>query len=89
MTPFPPPQDFPRWDVLGVGSCAVDDRLFVDHFPNPDEKMPIRAARRQAGGQTSTALVAAARMGSRAAFAARLGDDELSRYMIAELEHSR
>ena len=78
------PASSPEWDVLGVGTAAVDDRLYVAHFPHPDEKMPIQSIRRMAGGQTATALVAAAHLGARAAFAGCLGDDELSRFLRAE-----
>ena len=80
-----PPLSSPTWDIIGVGSCAVDDRLYVDHFPNPDEKMPIRSSRRMAGGQTSTALVAAAHMGSKVTFVTCLGEDELSRFIKSEM----
>ena len=83
------PHASPTWDVIGVGSCAVDDRLYVDHFPNPDEKMPIHSKRRMAGGQTSTALAAAAHLGARATFVTCLGDDELSRFMYGEMDKHR
>ena len=75
-----------RWDVLGIGVVAVDDLLFVERFPQPDTKNPILAQVRQGGGPTATGLVAAARLGVRAAYCAILGDDELSRFSIAELE---
>jgi sugar/nucleoside kinase (ribokinase family) len=75
-----------RWDVLGIGVVAVDDLLFVERFPQPDTKNPILAQGRQGGGPTATGLVAAARLGVRAAYCAILGDDELSRFSIAELE---
>jgi ribokinase len=76
----------PRWDVLGIGTAAVDDLLAVERFPQPDEKMPVLSVLRQGGGQTATALVAAARHGARAAYCASLGDDELSRYTLQALE---
>lgn len=75
-----------RWDILGVGSASVDDLLSVDHYPNPDEKIPVRSNLRQGGGQTATALVAAARQGARAAFCSSLGSDALSLYTIQALE---
>ncbi len=74
-----------RWDLLGVGTVAVDDILMVDRFPRPDEKIPARSVRRQGGGQTATALVAAARQGARTAFHGCLGEDELSRFTLSEL----
>lgn len=78
----------PRWDILGIGSAAVDDVLAVDHFPQPDEKIPVQRQTRRAGGQTATALVAAARHGARTAFCNALGGDERSRFLLAELERA-
>lgn len=75
-----------RWDVLGIGAVAVDDLVYLDGFPTPDSKMLVVEETRQGGGLAGTAMVAAARLGARAAYAGVLGDDELSRYTIAELE---
>lgn len=75
-----------RWDVLGIGAVAVDDLIYLDGFPTPEAKMYISEETRQGGGLAGTALVAAARLGVRAAYIGVLGDDELSRYTIAELE---
>jgi sugar/nucleoside kinase (ribokinase family) len=75
-----------RWDLLGCGAVAVDDLLYVDYFPEPDTKVPVRSEQRQGGGLTATAMVAASRLGARAAFMALLGEDELSHFSIRELE---
>src|SRR5512133_1642860 len=75
-----------RWDILGFGTLAVDDILYLDHFPQPNEKMPVQQRQRQGGGLTATAMVAAARQGVRAAYCGRLGEDELSLYSLGELE---
>jgi sulfofructose kinase len=69
-------------DVLGLGYAAVDELLYVDGYPAADAKTPIRRRERQCGGLTATALVAAARMGCRAAYAGILGDDEASRFVV-------
>jgi sulfofructose kinase len=76
----------PRWDVLGFGAVAVDDLVYVEKYPAPDSKLPVRALRREGGGLAGTALVAASRLGARAAFCGVLGEDELSRFTIRELE---
>jgi sugar/nucleoside kinase (ribokinase family) len=76
-----------RWDVLGIGVVCVDDLLYLDHFPQPNEKIHIKMKQRQGGGLTGTAIVAAARQGAKAAYCGRLGDDELSQYSLRELEH--
>ena len=75
-----------RIDILGIGVAAVDDLVYLEHYPQPDSKMPVNSSQRQGGGLTATALVAAARQGAKAAYLGRLGDDELSRYTIGELE---
>lgn len=76
----------PDWDILGFGAVAVDDLVYVDSYPLPDSKVLVSSEQREGGGLAGTALVAAARLGARAAFAGVLGDDDLSRYTIKELE---
>lgn len=71
-----------RWDVLGFGGVAVDDLLYLDHFPHPDEKMRILGRARDGGGLAGTALVAATRLGATAAWAGVLGFDELSEWTL-------
>src|SRR5437899_11039816 len=66
------------FDVLGLGAVAVDELIYVDRYPAPDEKAHVLRTQRQCGGLTATALVAAARFGAECAYAGVLGDDELS-----------
>jgi sugar/nucleoside kinase (ribokinase family) len=68
-------------DILGLGCVAVDDLLYVAAYPVPDSKVQVRRRERQGGGQTGTALVAAARLGARCAYAGVLGEDEDSRFV--------
>jgi sulfofructose kinase len=75
-----------RWDVLGFGVVAVDNVVTVDRYPIPDTKVEMRSQQRYGGGLTGTALVAAARLGAKAAYCGVLGDDELSRFTLQELE---
>ena len=70
------------WDILGLGCVAVDDLLYVPNFPEADTKVRVLKWERQCGGLTGTALVTAARLGARCAFAGLLGLDELS--MVVE-----
>lgn len=74
-----------RWDVLGLGIVAVDDLYYVARFPEPDTKRPLLAERRQGGGLTGTALVAAARLGARAAYCGVMGHDDLAIFTLHEL----
>jgi sugar/nucleoside kinase (ribokinase family) len=73
-----------QWDVLGFGAVTVDDLIYVEHYPMPDTKVAVLDKQRQGGGLVGTALVAAARLGARAAYAGILGDDDLSRYTLGE-----
>jgi sulfofructose kinase len=68
------------FDILGIGCVSVDDLLYVPgSFPAADTKARVLSWDRQCGGLTGTALVAAARLGARCAFAGLLGFDDLSR----------
>ena len=65
--------------MLGLGCAAVDDLLYVPSFPAADQKMRVDRHLRRCGGLTGAALVTAARMGARCAYAGCLGTDEYSR----------
>lgn len=73
------------WDLLALGAVAVDDLLYVDRYPEADEKEPVHEKRREGGGLAGTALVAAARLGAGTAYCGVLGDDELSQFTREEL----
>ena len=73
------------FDILGLGCVALDDLLYVAAYPPPDTKMPVHRRERQCGGLTATALVAAARLGCRCAYAATLGEDDLSQFVLDRL----
>ncbi len=70
-------------DVLGLGAVAVDDLLFVNTYPPPDSKARVLRLERHCGGLAGTALVAAARLGARCAYAGVMGNDELSVFAVA------
>ena len=69
----------PEFDILGIGTIAVDDALYVEHYPPPDGKARVKREARTLGGLVATALAAASRLDARCAYGAMLGDDELSR----------
>jgi sugar/nucleoside kinase (ribokinase family) len=75
-----------RFDVLGLGVVAVDELLYVEEYPAAESKVGVRHRERQCGGLTGTALVAAARLGARCAYAGVLGNDELSQIVAACFE---
>jgi sugar/nucleoside kinase (ribokinase family) len=70
------------WDILGLGCVAVDELLYLDAFPQPDTKVRVRGRERQCGGLSGNALVAAARLGARCAYAGTLGPDEASAFVL-------
>lgn len=69
--------------IVGLGTCAVDDLLHVAEYPPADGKAPILRKGRASGGQVATALAAAARLGCATSYAATLGEDDLSRFLLA------
>jgi sugar/nucleoside kinase (ribokinase family) len=79
MAPNPQQQADP--DVLALGCVAVDHLLYVTSYPAANTKVAVCQTGRQCGGMAATALVAAARLGSRCAFAGTLGPDEGSRFV--------
>jgi len=74
------------YDVLGLGCCAVDDLLYVQDYPAPDGKAEVLRRERHCGGLTATALVAAARLGARCAYAGTLGEDDDSDFVRQTLK---
>jgi sulfofructose kinase len=73
------------FDVLGLGVAAVDDVLYVPSYPAAEAKVRVTRSTRRCGGLTAAALVAAARVGARCAYAACLGTDDLSEYVARNL----
>jgi len=75
-----------KYDVLGVGIAAVDDLIYVSEFPPVDCKIPVYGSTRQGGGPACTAMAAAGSLGGRAAYVARFGADDLSKYIESALQ---
>jgi len=73
------------FDVVGVGVAAVDDIVWVEAYPPADAKVRVTRRERHPGGLTATALVAAARLGARCAYAGILGDDDDSLWVLEHL----
>ncbi len=75
-----------RFDVLGLGGVAVDDVIYVTAYPPPNSKARVVGRERRCGGLTAIALIAAARLGGRCAYAGVLGYDELSQFTLQSLK---
>ena len=66
-------------DVVGLGSNALDLLGVIDGHLVPDTKSPLRQFDVQGGGMIATALVASARLGLRARYVGKFGDDYWAR----------
>jgi sugar/nucleoside kinase (ribokinase family) len=74
-----------KYDVLGVGISSVDDLFYISNYPAANCKMPIASSARCGGGPACTAMAAVGALNGTAGYLARLGSDEVSRYVKAEL----
>jgi len=74
------------FDVVGLGYCAVDYLGIVPRYPELDEKMRMTEFSTQGGGITATAMAAVGRLGGRASYIGKVGDDDFGKFIIAELE---
>jgi sulfofructose kinase len=72
--------------VLCVGSSVVDFVFRLEALPTRPEKLRAQDARIVGGGCAANAAVAVARLGGQAMLAARLGDDEIGRMVVAGVE---
>jgi sugar/nucleoside kinase (ribokinase family) len=77
-----------RFDILGVGTVAVDDFLYIAAYPGPDEKAEVLSSSRGLGGLVGTALAAAVRLGSRCAYAGIVGTDGFSGEALQGLQRA-
>lgn len=68
------------YDLVGFGIAAVDDIVQLSRFPERDTKVPITRMERHGGGQTTTALITAARQGLRCVYGGLLGENDLSEF---------
>jgi ribokinase len=75
-----------KFDVVGIGCAAVDFLGVVPRYPEPDVKMQMLDLTQQGGGLAATAMVAVSRLGARAAYVGKIGDDAFGRFVIGELE---
>ncbi len=78
----------PRIDVLGIGVAAIDDTIYISGLPPTDGKARILRRSRSFGGQTATALAAAARLGATSQFAGMLGSDPDSLAVVSDLRRA-
>jgi sugar/nucleoside kinase (ribokinase family) len=72
-----PPRDASAFDVVGFGLNSVDLLAVVAEYPACNTKQRLQRAARLPGGQMATAMATCARLGWRARYVGRFGDDDL------------
>ena len=73
------------FDVVGLGYCAVDYLGIVPRYPELDEKIGMLEFSKQGGGITATAMATVGRLGGRASYIGKVGDDDLAKFILTEL----
>jgi sulfofructose kinase len=71
-----------------MGCVAIDDILYVPEYPAAETKIRVTRGERRCGGLAGGALQSAARLGARTAFAATLGTDELSQFVVNRFQEA-
>jgi len=74
-----------NFDVVGCGLNTVDQLLTVSQHPEPDTKQPITRMEYSPGGQVATAMVTCSRLGLRARYFGRFGDDTHGKWGLDSL----
>ncbi len=72
-------------DVVGLGLNATDTVMTVREFPALGGKERVVGASMLAGGQVATALVTCRRLGLKARYIGKVGDDQAGRFQLASL----
>jgi len=73
------------FDVVGCGLNMVDQLVMVSEYPQPDSKQPIARMEYSPGGQVATAMVTCSRLGLRARYVGRFGDDVHGKWGLESL----
>ena len=72
-------------DVVGMGYCCLDELVLLSEIPEPEGRALVRERGVHGGGMVPTAMVAVARLGGRAGFVGKVGDDTTGARIMAEL----
>ena len=75
-----------KFDVVGVGCCAVDTLAIYEGPIEEDQKAQVHGTTRQGGGLVATGLVAVARLGGTARYVGKIGDDDHAQFIIREFK---
>ena len=77
--------EFPRdkpFDVVGFGTNSVDHLCIVAEYPRLDSKTEILQYERLPGGQVATTCAFISRMGLKAKYVGKTGDDDNGRFAL-------
>ncbi len=78
-------RDRETWpQLVGIGSTVYDTLMVVDRYPVEDTKQQGLETKVQGGGPCATALVAARKLGVRAAYMGTVGDDPFGAFMMED-----
>ena len=75
-----------KYDVLVIGRSCQDIIAVVNQFPRENQKLPLEFRLTEGGGQGGTASCCISRLGGRAAYVGRLGDDDEGRFCLKRLK---
>ena len=75
-----------KTDVIGIENPVMDFNLLMDEIPATDSIAALHDYSWQGGGNVSSAIVAAARLGAKAGMAGIVGDDDFGRFCKADFE---
>ncbi len=74
-----------EYDVVGFGLNAVDHLVTVPRYPSFNTKTRLIEHHQLPGGQISSAMVGAKRLGLRASYLGKVGDDYEGRLLVGSL----
>ncbi len=74
------------FQLVGLGLNAVDWICVLPHFPRHNTKVQIDQIYKRGGGQVATASALCARYGLEVRYVGRVGDDEIGRFSLEDLQ---
>jgi sugar/nucleoside kinase (ribokinase family) len=74
------------FDVVGFGLNSVDMITVLPAFPSPNSKMEIADLSEHGGGQVATAMVTCSRLGIRAKYIGKVGDDLWGEFSLESIQ---
>ena len=75
-------------DIVGIGSPVMDLLVNVPRLPPPDGGVGANEIFHQGGGNSASAMAAAARLGARAGMIARIGGDAAGDFIIKDFAYN-